>query len=125
STTEIHNRWVTCINLNTRLKHDRILAHPVRYGRKAVKSDLVFKTWNGVLMDEHNLSDDWIRLGQTGGGGFSGYSIIRDGLTVGRSGARSAALHFHSFVSVSFRFVSGFSSLSDECNLRVTTVTLV
>ncbi|KIJ09911.1 hypothetical protein PAXINDRAFT_164334 [Paxillus involutus ATCC 200175] len=55
STTEIHNRWVTIIN--TRLKHDRILADPVRY-------DLVLKTWSGVLMNEHDLPNDWIR--QTG-----------------------------------------------------------
>jgi hypothetical protein len=61
-TTEIHNRWVACINI--RLKHDRILADPVRYGKKAIKPDLVLKTWSGVLMDEHNLPDDWIR--QTG-----------------------------------------------------------
>ncbi|KAF9231095.1 hypothetical protein BU15DRAFT_68624 [Melanogaster broomeanus] len=56
---EIHNRWVACIN--KRLKYDRLLADSVRYGKKALKLDLVLKTWSGVLMDEHNLPDDWIR----------------------------------------------------------------
>ncbi|KAF9234528.1 hypothetical protein BU15DRAFT_52534 [Melanogaster broomeanus] len=62
SSTEIHNRWIASIN--TRLKTDKLLANPAKYGKKAIKPELVLKTWSGVLMDEHDLPDDWIR--QTG-----------------------------------------------------------
>ena len=55
---EIHNRWVKSINL--RLKFDKLQTDMKRYGSHAIKSDLVLKTWSGVLLNEENLPDNWI-----------------------------------------------------------------
>lgn len=43
---------------------DRLLTDSMRYGKRATKIDLVLKTWSGLLKDEDNLPDNWIR--QTG-----------------------------------------------------------
>ncbi|KAG1899290.1 uncharacterized protein F5891DRAFT_954431, partial [Suillus fuscotomentosus] len=59
SETEIHNRWVASIN--RRLKFDRLLTNTSKYGRNALKESLVLRTWSGVLLDEDNLADNWIR----------------------------------------------------------------
>ncbi|KAG0702107.1 hypothetical protein DFH29DRAFT_755173, partial [Suillus ampliporus] len=59
SQTEVYNRWINAIN--TRLKFDQLLADPMRYGRKAIKADNVLKTWSGILHNEENLPDNWIR----------------------------------------------------------------
>ncbi|KAJ7933193.1 hypothetical protein B0H13DRAFT_1592627, partial [Mycena leptocephala] len=55
---EIHNRWVTC--MNNRLKIDRLLTDTSRYGRRALNIKTVLRTWDGVLMDNKNLPDNWI-----------------------------------------------------------------
>jgi len=55
---EIHNRWVKSMNL--RLKFDKLQMDTKRYGSRAMKSDLVLKTWSGILLDEDNLPDNWI-----------------------------------------------------------------
>jgi len=55
---EIHNRWVK--NMNLRLKFDKLQTDTKRYGSRAMKSDLVLKTWSGILLDEDNLPDNWI-----------------------------------------------------------------
>ncbi|KAJ7860650.1 hypothetical protein B0H13DRAFT_2237362 [Mycena leptocephala] len=58
SESEIHNRWVACIN--KRLKIDRLLTDRSRYGSRAMDTKTVLKTWDGVLMDNQNLPDNWI-----------------------------------------------------------------
>ncbi|KAJ7620842.1 hypothetical protein DFH06DRAFT_1359475 [Mycena polygramma] len=55
---EIHNRWVTC--MNNRLKIDRLLTDKSRYGDRALNFTTVLNTWDGVLMDNKNLPDNWI-----------------------------------------------------------------
>ena len=55
---EIHNRWVKSINL--RLKFDKLQTDTKRYGSRAIKSNLVLKTWSGVQLDKDNLPDNWI-----------------------------------------------------------------
>ncbi|KAJ7670106.1 ribonuclease H-like protein [Mycena polygramma] len=55
---EIHNRWVTC--LNNRLKIDRLLTDRSRYGDRALNFKTVLDTWDGVLMDNKNLPENWI-----------------------------------------------------------------
>ncbi|KAJ7732743.1 ribonuclease H-like protein [Mycena maculata] len=58
SETEIHNRWVATIN--KRLKIDRLLTDISRYGSHALHVNTVLKTWDGVLMDNKTLPDNWI-----------------------------------------------------------------
>ncbi|KAJ7093650.1 hypothetical protein C8R43DRAFT_908052 [Mycena crocata] len=55
---EIHNRWIACIN--KRLKIDRLLTDSSRYGSRALNTNTVLKTWDGVLMDNKNLPENWI-----------------------------------------------------------------
>lgn len=57
---EIHNKWL--FTINSRLKFDKILTNVSRYGKKALSEELVLKTWSGVLRDEDNIPDNWIRL---------------------------------------------------------------
>ncbi|KAJ7940068.1 hypothetical protein B0H13DRAFT_2226252 [Mycena leptocephala] len=58
SDSEIHNSWIACIN--KRLKTDRLLTDTSRYGSRALDIKTVVKTWDGVLMDNENLPDNWI-----------------------------------------------------------------
>lgn len=58
SEVEIYNRWVHTINM--RLKFDRLLTDSSRYGKKALKTELVLRTWSGVLLNEENLLDNWV-----------------------------------------------------------------
>jgi ribonuclease HI len=58
SETEIHNRWLAMIN--NRLSMDCLMTNKRRYGRKALKPKDVMLTWNGVLMDQENLPDNWL-----------------------------------------------------------------
>ncbi|KAG1872258.1 hypothetical protein F4604DRAFT_1768278 [Suillus subluteus] len=59
SNKEIYNRWLKAIN--NRLKLDRLLTDSTRFGKKATKIDKVLKTWSGILLNEENLPDNWIR----------------------------------------------------------------
>lgn len=59
SENEIYNKWLHAINM--RLKFDRLLTDSMRYGKKALKIDSVLKTWSGLLKNEDNLPDNWIR----------------------------------------------------------------
>ncbi|KAG1853775.1 hypothetical protein C8R48DRAFT_749589 [Suillus tomentosus] len=59
SENEIYNKWMHAINM--RLKFDRLLTDSMRYGKRASKIDTVLKTWSGLLKDEDNLPDNWIR----------------------------------------------------------------
>lgn len=56
---EILNRWLKAIN--NRIKLDRMLTNTMRFSNKAIKESLVLKTWSGVLLNEENLPDNWIR----------------------------------------------------------------
>jgi ribonuclease HI len=56
---EIHNRWIATIN--KRLKFDKLLTNTSKYGKSALRENLVLRTWSGVLKDEDNLPDNWIR----------------------------------------------------------------
>ncbi|KAJ7429747.1 hypothetical protein B0H11DRAFT_2211913 [Mycena galericulata] len=56
---EIRNRWVSCINM--RLKMDQLLTDTSRYGNRALNIRQVLRTWDGVLMDNNNLPENWIR----------------------------------------------------------------
>ncbi|KAH9918602.1 uncharacterized protein B0H18DRAFT_882671 [Fomitopsis serialis] len=51
-------RWVKAIN--DRLHLDMSLTHR-RFGRKAIKTDKVLRTWNGTLIDELALPEDWTK----------------------------------------------------------------
>ncbi|KAG1794080.1 hypothetical protein EV424DRAFT_1475545 [Suillus variegatus] len=44
SETEVYNRWVH--TMNTRLKFNQLLTDLSRYGNKALKSEMVLKTWS-------------------------------------------------------------------------------
>ncbi|KAJ7744622.1 hypothetical protein B0H16DRAFT_1322072 [Mycena metata] len=57
---EIHNRWVHVIN--ERLEIDRSLTDQLRYGKQySIAPSLVRDTWKGILEDEANLPDNWLR----------------------------------------------------------------
>jgi ribonuclease HI len=57
SSREIHNRWLKSIN--NRLNLDCALTNGVKYGKKAIKKELVQKTWRRVLKNEENLPKNW------------------------------------------------------------------
>ncbi|KAG1856194.1 hypothetical protein C8R48DRAFT_749170 [Suillus tomentosus] len=59
SKNEICNRWI--LTINKRLKYDKILTNTARYGKRALKESLVLQTWSGVLLDEDDLPDNWIK----------------------------------------------------------------
>ncbi|KAG6331490.1 hypothetical protein ID866_7595 [Astraeus odoratus] len=59
SNNEIHNRWVKAINMH--LKFDRLQTDKVGYESQAISIELVLKTWSGILLNEENLLDNWIR----------------------------------------------------------------
>ncbi|KAF5376901.1 hypothetical protein D9615_007206 [Tricholomella constricta] len=56
---EIENRWYDAIN--RRLKFDCLTTDNTRYGRKAVRSSLVKRTWETTLHNESDLPDNWYR----------------------------------------------------------------
>ena len=58
SDNEVHNKWVRAINM--RLKFDKLQTDIKRYGSRAIKTDLVLKTWSGVLLNKENLPNNWI-----------------------------------------------------------------
>jgi len=60
TTSEIQNRWLTIIN--TRFRLDCLLTDSCRYRRKALPCFLVQSTWQGTLLNEPDLPDDWRRL---------------------------------------------------------------
>jgi hypothetical protein len=63
---DIYNQWLKSVN--SALRRDRILTDKVKFGPIALKRQLVLNTWNGLLMDEDSLSNDWTLTE-----GFSGY----------------------------------------------------
>ena len=67
--TEQEIRATRIRDLNRRLQLEILLTNKSKYGPKALKPQLVEKTWWGILQDQESLSDDWLRTGT----GFSGY----------------------------------------------------
>ncbi|KAJ7728526.1 hypothetical protein B0H16DRAFT_1241223, partial [Mycena metata] len=59
SQNEIHNRWLRAMNL--RLKFDCAMTNAEKYGKRALRKDLVQKTWVRVLKNETTLPRDWMR----------------------------------------------------------------
>ncbi|KAL4080425.1 hypothetical protein J3A83DRAFT_4084907 [Scleroderma citrinum] len=55
---KIHNKWVKTINM--RFKFNKLQTDTKRYSSQAIRSDLVLKTWSGVLLNGENLPDNWI-----------------------------------------------------------------
>ncbi|KAH9829971.1 uncharacterized protein C8Q71DRAFT_685566, partial [Rhodofomes roseus] len=53
---EIAARWTSM--LNKRLQLDMSMTHR-RFGRQALRKDIVIGTWRGTLQDEYALPDDW------------------------------------------------------------------
>ncbi|KAJ7740169.1 hypothetical protein B0H14DRAFT_3609685 [Mycena olivaceomarginata] len=53
--TEIHSRWLSCIN--SRLRSDFLLTDRKKFGTRALNFKEVLKTWKGVLKDTENLPD--------------------------------------------------------------------
>jgi hypothetical protein len=58
STLQIHDKWVTLIN--SRLRFDQLLTDTSCYGNRALNAKTVLRTWDGVLMDNLNLPENWI-----------------------------------------------------------------
>ncbi|KAF5343921.1 hypothetical protein D9758_012103 [Tetrapyrgos nigripes] len=54
---EIENRWIHMVN--ERIQLDRRMTSR-KYGSKGVSPNLVRATWQGLLMREHTLPDDWV-----------------------------------------------------------------
>ena len=48
-------------NINRRLQLEMLQTDKLQYGRKALNSTLVEKTWWGVLRNQELLSDDWLK----------------------------------------------------------------
>ena len=55
---EVRSKWLAAVNL--RLELDRKMTNP-KYEKKALNKSLVLGTWKGVLKNEQDLPDDWIR----------------------------------------------------------------
>jgi hypothetical protein len=53
----LHNKWVTLIN--SRLRFDQ-LSTDTLYGNCALNAKMILRTWDGVLMDNLNLPENWI-----------------------------------------------------------------
>uniref|UniRef100_A0A8H7XWQ9 Uncharacterized protein n=1 Tax=Psilocybe cubensis TaxID=181762 RepID=A0A8H7XWQ9_PSICU len=48
-------------SLNARLRAEMLATNRIRYGKLALKADVVEATWWGVLANRHLLQDDWLR----------------------------------------------------------------
>ena len=56
--TEIHNRWLA--TMNARLTLDRAITNN-KYGKRALRQEVVLGTWRNVLENEKNLPKNWLR----------------------------------------------------------------
>ncbi|KAJ6482425.1 hypothetical protein C8R45DRAFT_1001385 [Mycena sanguinolenta] len=57
---EVHNRWVRA--MNDRLQIDINLTDRKRFGKQyTVAPALVLETWNGTLLQNDELPDDWLK----------------------------------------------------------------
>ncbi|PBK84287.1 hypothetical protein ARMGADRAFT_1048260 [Armillaria gallica] len=57
---EIRNRWMK--KINRRLELDCLMTKE-RFGKKALRKDLVIQTWAGSILNEHQLPQDWTEVG--------------------------------------------------------------
>ena len=64
---ETTTRWRKA--LNKRLTNDRFLTDSIRFRKRALKAELVKRTWTGCLENEEALPQEWHKTR----GGFSGY----------------------------------------------------
>ena len=55
---EIHNRWLA--TMNARLTLDRAITNN-KYGKRALRQEVVLGTWRNVLENEKNLPKNWLR----------------------------------------------------------------
>jgi hypothetical protein len=58
---EIEATWERAMNRRLQLEH--LMTDTTRYGKKALKAKLVEKTWWGVLRNQENLPEDWLKMG--------------------------------------------------------------
>ncbi|KAK0431919.1 hypothetical protein EV421DRAFT_1720077, partial [Armillaria borealis] len=56
---EITQRWSHAMNRRMRL--DCILSNKKKFKKKAIQVSLVLKTWQGTLLEESTLPEDWTR----------------------------------------------------------------
>ncbi len=56
---EIEQRWIQTINCCMKL--DCILSDQRKFGRKAIQKSLVLKMWQGTLLNESTLPEDWTK----------------------------------------------------------------
>lgn len=56
---EAHNKWVH--KINTRLTLDKITSDKMKFKKLATNPDTALQTWSGVLDDEQNLPENWLR----------------------------------------------------------------
>ncbi|KIY53828.1 hypothetical protein FISHEDRAFT_32585 [Fistulina hepatica ATCC 64428] len=56
---EIINR-LSLARIDTRLALDRIMTSRKKFGKKAIKAEIVLQTWSGVLCGERDLPENWI-----------------------------------------------------------------
>ncbi|KAJ7073790.1 hypothetical protein C8F01DRAFT_1042859 [Mycena amicta] len=55
---EVHNYWVA--QMNKRLKLDQLASNASCFGAQATDKRVVLQTWEGVLMDNKHLPNDWV-----------------------------------------------------------------
>ena len=58
---EIEATWERA--MNRRLQLERLMTDTTRYGKKALNTKLVEKAWWGVLRNQENLPEDWLKMG--------------------------------------------------------------
>jgi hypothetical protein len=55
---EIHNQWLAM--MNARLTLDRAIMSN-KYGKKALKQNVVLDTWKNLLKNKKNLPQNWLK----------------------------------------------------------------
>ena len=56
---EIHDRWVKV--MNTRLTLDSLSTNRKKFGKKSTEAKLVLQTWEGCLLNNEELLQNWCR----------------------------------------------------------------
>ncbi|KAK0471380.1 hypothetical protein IW261DRAFT_1553545 [Armillaria novae-zelandiae] len=56
---EIEQRWLSA--MNRRLRTDCLLTNKKKFHKKAILTSIVLKTWQGTLVDENILPENWIK----------------------------------------------------------------
>ncbi|KAF8144614.1 hypothetical protein K438DRAFT_1992637 [Mycena galopus ATCC 62051] len=80
---EVRNKWVFA--MNERIEADHNLTNTLKYGKQySVAPSLVLGTWRGVLKDENQMPDDWLREPEVLGWSQFGYLVALGTLEVQR-----------------------------------------